>query len=105
MWTDKVLLSKSQNKQELAREILAYFRRHPEGADDLRGVTKWRLLDQMIHHALEETSEALEWLVSEGYLVVESKTGSERIFRLNNEKHNDAVNFTAVDQSTKQSSE
>jgi hypothetical protein len=96
-----VPLSKPQNKQELAREILAYFLRHPEGADDLRGVTKWRLLDQMIHYALEETSDALEWLVSQGYLAVESKTGSERIFRLNKEKLEAAVNFTDVDQSTK----
>ena len=93
----KVPFSKPQNRQELAREILAYFLRNPEGADDLKGVTNWRLLDQMIHHALEETSDALEWLVSQGYLATDSTTGSERIFRLNTEKREDALEFLRKD--------
>ncbi len=77
----------------MARQILAYFLRHPEGADDLKGVATWRLLDQMIHQTLGETRDAIEWLVSEGYLVSDSTTGSERIFRLNKEKREEAEHF------------
>lgn len=105
MWTVKVPLLRPQNRQELAREILAYFLRNPKGADDLEGVTKWRLLDQVIHHALEETSDALEWLVLEGYLAAESTTGSERIFRLNNEKRLEALQFLGKDQAANHSEE
>jgi hypothetical protein len=104
-WTVKVPLSKPQSRQELAREVLAYFLRNPKGADDLKGITKWRLLDQVIHRALEETSDALEWLVSEGYLAVESTAGSERIFRLNKEKREEAVHFMSGNESTNHSLE
>jgi hypothetical protein len=88
-----VPMQKYQTKQELAKEILAYFLRNPLSADNLEGVAQWRLLDQVIHHALQETNDALEWLVSQGYLVMESTAGSDRIFRLNREKRNSALRF------------
>jgi hypothetical protein len=99
VWTVKVLLSRTQYRQELAKQILAYFLRHPKGADDLRGVATWRLLDQMIHQTLEETRDALEWLVSEGYLISDSTTGSERIFRLNKDKRKEAEQYLETDNS------
>jgi hypothetical protein len=88
-----VSLPTSQESENLAREILAYFLRNPQCADDLGGITRWRLLDQMIHHALQDTRAALELLVEQGYLTRESTTGSDPIFRLNTERRDEALSF------------
>ena len=83
----------SPESENLAREILAYFLRNPQSADDLHGITRWRLLDQMIHHALHDTRAALDLLVQEGFLTKESTTGSDPIFRLNCERQTAALSF------------
>jgi hypothetical protein len=83
----------SQESENLAREILAYFLRNPQCADDLHGITRWRLLDQMIHQALYDTRAALDLLVQEGYLRKESITGADPIFRLNADRETDALSF------------
>ena len=93
IWTIKVSQPTSQESENLAREILAYFLRNPQSADDLHGITRWRLLDQMIHHALHDTRAALDLLVQEGFLTKESITGSDPIFRLNSERQTDALSF------------
>ena len=86
-------LPTSQESENLAREILAYFLRNPQCADDLQGITRWRLLDQMIHHALQDTRAALDLLVTNGYLTKESTTGNDPVFRLNTDKQNEAQSF------------
>lgn len=86
-------LLKKQNREELAREILAYFLRNPQCVDDLKGIANWRLLDQMIHRAVHDTSDALEWLVTEGYLAADVPTGADRVFRLNEGKRDEALEF------------
>lgn len=93
LWTIKVSQPTSQESENLAREILAYFLRNPHSADDLHGITRWRLLDQMIHHALHDTRAALDLLVDEGYLTKESITGADPIFRLNADRQTDALGF------------
>ena len=86
------LLNK-KNREELAREILAYFLRNPQCVDDLKGIAKLRLIDEMIHRAVRETSEAIEWLVAKGYLEASAPTGADRIFRLNKKKRDQARHF------------
>ena len=86
-------LPTSQESENLAREILAYFLRNPQCADDLHGITRWRLLDQMIHHALQDTRAALDLLVTNGYLTKEGITGSNPVFRLNTDKRSEALSF------------
>jgi len=90
----------SQESENLAKEILAYFLRNPQSADDLHGITRWRLLDQMIHHALQDTRAALDLLVQQGYLKTESTTGSDPVFRLNAERKDEALNFVYEDNDT-----
>jgi hypothetical protein len=85
----------SQESENLAREILAYFLRNPQCADDLHGITRWRLLDQMIHNALHDTRDALDLLVSLGYLNKESITGADPIFRLNAHRQTEALTFVS----------
>ncbi|HUY13343.1 MAG TPA: hypothetical protein VMX16_06900 [Terriglobia bacterium] len=70
-------------KEEIARDILNYFLRNPQAADDLEGLARWRLLREAIHRTIEETDRALEWLVEKGFLVKLSPPGSGAIFSLN----------------------
>lgn len=86
-------LLKKKNREELAREILAYFLRNPQCVDDLKGIANWRLLDQMIHRAVHDTSEAIEWLIAKGYLDSSAPTGTDRIFRLNEDNRDEALQF------------
>lgn len=105
IWTSKVSEPTSQESENLAREILAYFLRNPQCADDLHGITRWRLLDQMIHHALHDTRDALELLVKEGYLTKESITGADPIFRLNTDRQSDAQTFVNDDKAEDEESD
>jgi hypothetical protein len=76
-----------------AKDILKYFLRHPAAADDLEGIARWRLLDEKVHQSLQETNQALEWLVEKGLLVAESHPVSGTLFRLNNQKRGEIENF------------
>lgn len=67
----------------LAREVLAYFLQHPEAADSLEGIVKWRLKEQAIHRGVEEVSRAIGWLLDRELLVVERVAGSTAVFHLN----------------------
>jgi hypothetical protein len=68
-----------------AKQILAYFMRHPRAADSLEGVARWRLLQETIHHNVDETRNALEWLVAKGFLRQETVAGTNPVFSLNEE--------------------
>jgi hypothetical protein len=68
--------------EDIAKDILGYFLRNPQAADDLEGVARWRLLNQTIHRDVEETSLALDWLVQHGLLDRLSRTGTGNIFHL-----------------------
>lgn len=73
-----------------AREILAYFLRNPHAADSLEGIARWRLLEEAIHCKVIETRAALEWLVSEGFLMETSLSASGKLYQLNPEKRDQA---------------
>ncbi|MGH9431529.1 MAG: hypothetical protein ACRD3T_08285 [Terriglobia bacterium] len=82
-------------KGEIARDILNYFLRNPQAADDLEGLARWRLLRETIHRSIEETDLALEWLVEQGFLVKLSPPGSNAIFCLNLQNLGPAESFVA----------
>ncbi len=81
-------MSHDEDQVELgaAHAVLGYFRRNPGVADNLEGIVRWRLLDERIHHCLEETHRAIDWLVEQELLVVEYRTASGPFFRLNTQK-------------------
>ena len=85
--------SSEHGEKKFAREILQYFLRNPQAADDLEGVTHWRLLDQSVHRMLTETKAALEWLVGEGFLNESSVPGSDPIYVLNSQRRDEAEEF------------
>lgn len=78
------------------KEVLQYFLRHPQAADDLEGVARWRLLRETIYSNVEETNQALEWLVRQGFLLKVSRSGSGVIFRLNQETRVRAESFLGL---------
>jgi hypothetical protein len=78
--------------------VLDYFVRNPEAADTLEGVARWRLLRETVHRSVEETAEALEWLVAEGFLNETSTTYSKSIYSLNPQAIDEAQELLAEEQ-------
>ena len=78
---------------ELAKEILNYFLRNPQAADNLEGVTRWRLLEERVHRELEDTDLALGWLVNHGYLEKIASQWAGAVYRLNESNRGDAEQF------------
>jgi len=81
----------------LARQIMNYFVRHPNAADDLEGIVRWRLRDETIHHMVQETDAALRELVARGLLVETPMHGSAALFSLDARRHADAERFVRDD--------
>ena len=79
--------------QQLAKEILSYFLRNPQAADSLKGVARWRLLEERVHRQIEDTDEALGWLVRNGFLVRVSPAFTEAVYQLNQESRPEAERF------------
>jgi hypothetical protein len=49
-------------------EILQYYVNNPDAIDTLEGIASWRLLEDFVRRRVEETGEALRWLVEQGLL-------------------------------------
>lgn len=82
-----------KSQQEVAGEILSYFLRNPEAADNLVGIARWRLLEEAVHRTVAATESALRWLIAQGYLQEVPVQGTETIFQLNPEKREEAELF------------
>jgi hypothetical protein len=78
---------------KLAKEIMGHFLRNPQAADSLEGVTRWRLLEERVHRQLEDTDQALGWLVRRGFLVRVSSAWTEAVYKLNQENRSEAEQF------------
>ena len=51
-----------------AREILKHYVEHPASADSLEGIAEWLLLEEVVQRRVEETRQALRWLVEHDFL-------------------------------------
>ena len=69
-----------------ALAILKYFVRHPDAADNLAGIARWRLMTEGIRVSMEEAGEGVDWLVQQGYLSRLDTASAGAVFRLNPEK-------------------
>jgi hypothetical protein len=98
----KRLPRKASTPTELAKEILSYFLRNPHAADSLEGVARWRLMEERVHRQLENTDQALNWLVRHGFLVKVSSEWTESVYQLNDVNRSTAERF--VSEFTKPSS-
>jgi hypothetical protein len=93
VWRARCHLTRSLDPEfdpVVVREVLRYFVRHPEAMDDLEGVARWRLAEEVIRRKVEETQRALTWLVERDYLRLTSAPGVAPLFSLNPNKAGDA---------------
>ncbi len=79
-----------RNTDRVAGDILRYFLRNPNTADNLEGMARWRLLSEAVQRSVQETSQVLEWLVRRGLLLKFDTGGSGPVFRLNLERRAEA---------------
>ena len=80
-------------EQSVAKEVLAYFLRHPQAAD-VEDVARWRLQQETIHHTVEEVSAALTWLQEEKQFLLKAEAAGIRpMFKLNPERVAEAQRF------------
>ncbi len=86
-------MPKAGPRDQVRREVLSYFVRFPEAADSIEGIARWRLLQERIHRTLAETREAIDWLVSQRYLVQIRTASTDPLFGLNSDKQADAVDY------------
>lgn len=55
------------DKDEVAKRIMNYLRKHPDAGDTLEGITKWWLQSECIEQSVEKVSSALQLLVKKEY--------------------------------------
>ena len=76
-------LNGSPDQQRAIREVLSYFVGHPQAADGLESIARWRLLGEVFHRRVDETRDALAWLVELGFLTETASSGVSPIYRMN----------------------
>jgi hypothetical protein len=84
----------------MVKQVLRYFVSHPQAADDLEAVARWRLAQETIRTTVEETQRALEWLLERDYLRLTRAAGSTMLFSLNREKLAEATALLTDDAPT-----
>jgi hypothetical protein len=87
---------KNHGIDDTASAILSYFVRHPQAADDLEGIARWRLAEELTHRVVEQTSRALEWLVNEELLEESAIPGGGKVYSLNADQIEKARKFLAT---------
>jgi hypothetical protein len=71
-------------------DVVRYFVEHPESADSLEGIVRWRLLERRLHETMQETAVAVDWLVGRGVLQEIATPGGRQLYRLHAERTGDA---------------
>jgi hypothetical protein len=61
---------------------LSYFVRHPSAVDDIEGVTRWRLAEEVVQFHLAETQRALDALVKRRLLLCRTVEGGAALYGL-----------------------
>ena len=80
-----------------APAVLEYFLKHPNAADGVEGIARWRIQDEIARHTVDQVRRALEWLVQEGFLELQQATpGVAPMYRLNSRRAADAQRFLAT---------
>lgn len=80
----------TRRDEQVMRDILGYFVRHPQAADTLDGIVRFRVMEELLHRGVPETEAALERLVSCGLLRCDSAPGTGAIYRLGDQRLADA---------------
>ena len=79
----------SRKIEKAAREVMCYLLDNTGSADTLEGIARWRLMQQRIDQAVDETTAAVRLLITRGF-VEEVRTGvGPALFRLSDERRGD----------------
>jgi hypothetical protein len=65
-----------------ALEILRHYLDNPATADSLEGIAGWRLVEDLVQRRVEETEQALRWLVANDYLERTERQATPPLYRL-----------------------
>jgi hypothetical protein len=76
--------------EQVMRDILGYFVRHPQAADTLDGIVRFRVMEELLHRSVPETEAALDRLVASGLLRRESVPGTGVIYSLDDRRRDEA---------------
>lgn len=76
----------SPNELKVAYTILNYLNKHPSAKDTLHGITSWWILKDHIDQSVQRVSKALDFLVSQGFIIVKQYINQEKYYRINEEK-------------------
>jgi len=75
------------------RQVLRFFLTNPDTSDTAEGVARWRLLDDIIYRAVDETESILKDLVALGYLEEIDTPGVQRLYRLRRDAAEKAAEY------------
>jgi len=78
---------------DVTREILGYLLRHPDAADSLEGLVRWRLAEMAVRHTLDETERAVHWLVERGWVREVARPHGVALFTLDEARRDEALRF------------
>ena len=79
----------------MVKQVLQYFLTHPEAADDLEGIVRWRLMRQSIEDTVTQTALVLRLLVERGLLIEVRRPTGPPVFTLNADRAADAEKLLA----------
>lgn len=74
---------------------MRYLQTNPEAKDTLQGIAEWWLLQEKIAAAVDQVSNAVKWLVANGYLVEKQIPGSTVYYEINPARRDDVLKFLA----------
>jgi hypothetical protein len=73
-------------KDEIAREILAYLRDHPDAEDTLDGIVQWWILDRKIKYQKALVQKAIDDLTKSNLIIEQKKKNIGCFYRINRSK-------------------
>jgi hypothetical protein len=81
----------TNERSDIAYEILAYLAEHADAQDTLEGITEWWLLERNIERRALKVKEALNEFVAQG-LVIECQGKDSRVrYRVNRQKYGEIL--------------
>ena len=83
----------SSADDDIARAILGYLLRHPDAADSLEGLARWRLVEATVRRTLDETERAVHLLVARGWVRKVARPHAPTLFTLDEARRDEASRF------------
>ncbi len=66
--------------------ILNYLVKQPGAKDTFQGIAEWWVMKEQINQSLENISDAMDMLVSKGFIIVKEYHDQPNYYQLNEEK-------------------